>query len=320
MSQLLQKIANNKKLFKPVIYGIKGTSLNDEEKYFFSKNSCIGFILFSRNIVDKIQLKNLTDSLRELMEGEVLILSDQEGGRVARLAPPVWNSYPAGKYFADLYQQNPQNAKQKLFENYAQIARDLVEVGINVDCAPVLDVLNQKTHKVIGDRAFGENPHQVADLGIEVCKGLLSCGVYPVIKHIPGHGRGACDSHLELPIVEASLQELREVDFAVFKALNSQKFAMTAHILYNAIDKNNCATISKNAIDLIRHEIGFENILMSDDISMKALTQSFAVKTKAILEAGCDLVLHCNGEMAEMLEINSALPNLNENFLEKFIN
>ena len=319
MSQLLQKIANNKKLFKPVIYGLKGTALNDEEKYFFSKNSCIGFILFSRNIVDKIQLKNLTDSLRELMEGEVLILIDQEGGRVARLAPPVWNSYPAGKYFADLYQQNPQNAKQKLFENYAQIARDLVEVGINVDCAPVLDVLNQKTHKVIGDRAFGENPHQVADLGIEVCKGLLSCGVYPVIKHIPGHGRGACDSHLELPIVEASLQELREVDFAVFKALNSQKFAMTAHILYNAIDKNNCATISKNAIDLIRHEIGFENILMSDDISMKALTQSFAVKTKAILEAGCDLVLHCNGEMAEMLEINSALPNLNENFLEKFI-
>ena len=320
MSQLLQKIANNKKLFKPVIYGIKSISLNDDEKYFFSKNSCIGFILFSRNIVDKIQLKKLTDSLRELMEGEVLILIDQEGGRVARLAPPNWNTYPDGKYFADLYQQNPQNAKQKLFENYAQIARDLVEVGINVDCAPVLDVLNPKTHKVIGDRAFGENPHQVADLGIEVCKGLLSCGVYPVIKHIPGHGRGACDSHLELPIVEASLQELREVDFAPFKALNSQKFAMTAHILYNAIDKNNCATISKNAIDLIRHEIGFENILMSDDISMKALTQSFAVKTKAILEAGCDLVLHCNGEMAEMLEINSALPNLNENFLEKFVN
>lgn len=319
MSQLLQKIANNKKLFKPVIYGIKGTSLNDDEKYFFSKNSCLGFILFSRNIVDKIQLKKLTDSLRELMEGEVLILIDQEGGRVARLAPPIWNAYPAGKYFADLYQQNPQIAKQKLFENYAQIARDLVEVGINVDCAPVLDVLNPKTHKVIGDRAFGENPHQVADLGIEVCNGLLSCGVYPVIKHIPGHGRGACDSHLELPIVDATLQELREVDFAPFKALNSQKFAMTAHILYSAIDKNNCATISKNAIDLIRHEIGFENILMSDDISMKALNQSFAFKTKAILEAGCDLVLHCNGEMTEMLEINSALPNFNENFLEKFI-
>ena len=319
MSQLLQKIANNKKLFKPVIYGLKGTSLNDDEKYFFSKNSCIGFILFSRNIVDKIQLKQLTDSLRELMEGEVLILIDQEGGRVARLAPPVWNSYPAGKFFADLYQQNPQNAKQKLFENYTQIARDLVEVGINIDCAPVLDVLNPKTHKVIGDRAFGDNPKQVADLAIEVCNGLLSCGVYPVIKHIPGHGRGACDSHLELPIVDATLNELREIDFAPFKALNSQKFAMTAHILYNAIDKNNCATISKYAIDLIRHEIGFENILMSDDISMKALTQSFAVKTKAILEAGCDLVLHCNGDMNEMIEINSALPNFNEKFLEKLI-
>jgi beta-N-acetylhexosaminidase len=319
MSQLLKKIANNKKLFKPVIYGLKGTSLNDDEKYFFSKNSCIGFILFSRNIIDKIQLKKLTDSLRELMEGEILILIDQEGGRVARLAPPNWNTYPAGKYFSDLYQQNPQNAKQKLFENYAQIARDLVEVGINVNCAPVLDVLNPKTHKVIGDRAFGENPHQVADLGIEVCNGLLSCGVYPVIKHIPGHGRGACDSHLELPIVDASIQELREIDFAPFKTLNSQKFAMTAHILYSAIDKDNCATISKNAIDLIRHEIGFENILMSDDISMKALKQSFAFKTKAILEAGCDLVLHCNGEMSEMLEINSVLPNLNENFLEKLV-
>jgi beta-N-acetylhexosaminidase len=319
MSQLLQKIANNKKLFKPVIYGLKGITLNDEEKFFFSKNSCIGFILFSRNIVDKIQLKNLTDSLRELMEGEVLILIDQEGGRVARLAPPIWNPYPAGKYFADLYQENKQNAKEKLFENYAQIARDLVEVGINVDCAPVLDVLNPKTHKVIGDRAFGENPSQVADLGIEVCNGLLSCGVYPVIKHIPGHGRGACDSHLELPIVDASLQELREIDFAPFKALNNQKFAMTAHILYSAIDENNCATISKKAIDLIRHEIGFTNILMSDDVSMKALTQSFAVKTTAILEAGCDLVLHCNGEMAEMLEINSVLPNFNEKFLEKLI-
>ena len=318
MSQLLQKIANNKKLFKPVIYGIKGTSLNDEEKYFFSKNSCLGFILFSRNIVDKIQLKNLTNSLRELMEGEVLILIDQEGGRVARLAPPIWNTYPAGKYFADLYQQNPQNAKQKLFENYAQIARDLVEVGINVDCAPVLDVLNPKTHKVIGDRSFGENAKQVADLCIEVCNGLLSCEVHPVIKHIPGHGRGACDSHLELPIVDATIQELRDIDFAPFKILNNQKFAMTAHILYNAIDKNNCATISKKAIDLIRHEIGFANILMSDDVSMKALTQSFAIKTKAILEAGCDLVLHCNGDMAEMLEINSALPNLNETFLEKF--
>lgn len=318
MSQLLQKIANNKKLFKPVIYGLKGTALNDEEKYFFSKNSCIGFILFSRNIVDKIQLKKLTDSLRDLMEGEVLILIDQEGGRVARLTPPIWNAYPSGKYFADLYHQNPQNAKKTLFENYANIAQDLVEVGINVDCAPVLDVLNPITHKVIGDRAFGENPFQVSDLGIEVCNGLLSRGVYPVIKHIPGHGRGACDSHLELPIVDASLQELREVDFAPFKALNSQKFAMTAHILYNSIDPDNCATISKKAIDLIRNEIGFKNILMSDDISMKALKQSFAFKTKAILEAGCDLVLHCNGDMAEMLEINSALPNLNETFLEKF--
>lgn len=318
-SKLLKKIAHNKKLFKPVIYGISGTTLSDEEKYFFSKNSCIGFILFARNIVDKTQLKKLTDSLRELMEGEVLILIDQEGGRVARLRPPVWKSYPNGKYFSDLYSTNPVEAKQKLFENFSQIAEELIEVGINVDCAPVLDVLTTKTHDVIGDRAYGENPAQVADLGKEVCKGLLSCGVFPVIKHIPGHGRGSVDSHLELPKVDCSLQELRDFDFLPFKALNDQKFAMTAHILFEAIDKQNCATISKNAISLIRNEIGFQNILMSDDISMKALTQSFAFKTKAILEAGCDLVLHCNGKMDEMKEINSALPHTNDKFWEKFI-
>lgn len=315
---LLKKISQNKKVTKPVIYGVAGTVLTDEEKYFFSKNGAVGFIVFARNIVDKSQLKKLTDSLREVMDGEVLILVDQEGGRVARMKPPHWKAYPTGQHFAEIYEKNPTQAKEELFKNFQEIAKDLVEVGINVDCAPVLDILTKKTHQIIGDRAYGKNPEQVSELGRKVCEGLLSQGVYPVIKHIPGHGRGTSDSHLELPIVDASLEELRATDFLPFKNLNDQKFAMTAHILYSAIDKNNCATISKSAIDLIRNEIGFKNILMSDDVSMKALKDSFSDKTKAILKAGCDLVLHCNGNMDEMKEINSALPNLTDKFFERF--
>lgn len=316
---LLKKISQNKNIRKPVIYGISGTILTDAEKYFFSKNGALGFILFARNIADKTQLKNLTNSLREVMDGEVLVLVDQEGGRVARLKPPHWKAYPTGQHFADLYRANPELAKEILFKNFAEIARDLVEVGINVDCAPVLDILTEKTHQVIGDRAYGRDANQVSELGRKVCEGLLSEGVFPVIKHIPGHGRGTSDSHLELPVVDASLKELHATDFIPFKNLRDQKFAMTAHILYSAIDKKNCATISKTAIDLIRNEIGFKNILMSDDVSMKALVGSFTDKTKLILTAGCDLILHCNGEMKEMEEINSALPSLSDGFWERFV-
>ncbi|MFZ9470746.1 MAG: beta-N-acetylhexosaminidase [Rickettsiales bacterium] len=319
MQSILQEIANNKKIFKPVIYGIKGTELSDEEKSFFSKNSAIGFILFARNIIDKPQLKKLTASLRELMDGEVLILIDQEGGRVARLRPPHFNSYPAGKFFADLYLQSPDLACQKLFENYQNIASELIEVGINVNCAPVLDVLTPITHEVIGDRAFGDNPKQVAKLGLEVCKALLSKNVFPVIKHIPGHGKGACDSHLDLPIVDDDFDKLNSQDFAPFKELKDQKFAMTAHILYSAIDSKNCGTISANVIDLIRHEIGFKNILMTDDLSMKALKNSLGQNTVNALKAGCDLILHCNGEMSEMLEINANLPKISDDFWQKFV-
>ena len=315
---LLKKITQNKHANKPVIYGVHGTYLTDEEKHFFSKNGALGFILFARNIENKIQLKKLTDSIREVMDGEVLILVDQEGGRVARMKPPHWKAYPNGQYFADIYKTNQADAKEKLFQNFAEIGKDLVEVGINVDCAPVLDVLTAKTHQVIGDRAYGVEANQVAELGRKVCEGLLSAGVYPVIKHIPGHGRGTSDSHLELPIVDASLEELRASDFIPFKNLNDQKFAMTAHILYTAIDKINCATTSPTAIKLIREEIGFKNILMSDDVSMKALSGSFHEKSKSILAAGCDIVLHCNGKMDEMMEINSALPRLSDKFLERF--
>ena len=315
---LLQKISQNKNANKPVIYGISGTSLTDEEKYFFSKNGALGFIVFARNIQNREQLKNLTNSLKELMGGEVLILVDQEGGRVARLKEPEWKKYQAGQYFADLYQTDPEKAKNELFKNFQEIGKDLSEVGINVDCAPVLDILTEKTHQVIGDRTYGTDPNQVADLGRKVCEGLLSQNVYPIIKHIPGHGLGTSDSHLELPVVEASLDELKKADFIPFTKLRDQKFAMTAHILFNAIDKNCCATISPTAIKIIREEIGFKNILMSDDVSMKALQGSFFEKSKAILNAGCDIVLHCNGKIDEMIEINSALPFVSDEFLRRF--
>jgi beta-N-acetylhexosaminidase len=315
---ILHEISKNKKVTKPVIYGIAGKELTDEEKYFFSKNGPIGFILFARNIEDRTQLKSLTDSLKELMGSEILILIDQEGGRVARMKEPHWKKYPSGQYFADIYKTNPQVAREALFKNFQEIGADLNEVGINVDCAPVLDILTEKTHQVIGDRAYGESAEQVADLGRKVCEGLLSKNVFPVIKHIPGHGRGTSDSHLELPVVEASLEELRKTDFVTFQKLNDQKFAMTAHILYTAIDKKKCATISPTAIKLIREEIGFKNILMSDDLSMKALKGTFAEKTKSVIDAGCDLVLHCNGNTIEMNEINSALPNLSDKSWDKF--
>lgn len=315
---LLHKISQNKNVTKPVIYGVAGTTLTDEEKYFFSKSGALGFILFARNVESKTQVKKLTDSLREVMGGEVLMLIDQEGGRVARLRAPEWKTYPTGQYFADLYQKNQTRAREELFKNFQEIARELVEVGFNVDCAPVLDILTEKTHAVIGDRAYGKDALQVADLGKKVCEGLLSEGVYPVIKHIPGHGRGTSDSHLELPVVDCSLDELRKTDFVTFEKLRDQKFAMTAHILFTAIDKTNCATNSATAIKLIREEIGFKNILMSDDVSMKALQGSFAQKSRAILAAGCDLVLHCNGRMDEMVEINSALPQLTDAFWGRF--
>lgn len=317
--KLLQEIAQNKNICKPVIYGLSSTELSDEEKLFFAKSGALGFILFKRNISDKEQVKNLTNSIKELMGSDVLILIDQEGGRVSRMQPPIWNEYPSGNYFAKLYQEDKEASKIALFNNFQKIAGDLSEVGINVDCAPVLDISYPQTHSVIGDRAYGNNHQQVADLAIEVCNALLSKDVYPVIKHIPGHGRATCDSHLELPKVNCTLEELRATDFKSFIALNQQKFAMTAHILYDAIDSQNCATTSNKAIELIRNEIGFKNILMSDDISMKALKGSFGEKTTAILNAGCDLVLHCNGNMQEMLEINAALPNITDDLRQKLI-
>lgn len=316
---LLANLANNPLAKKPVIYGIAGETLTHEEHQFFQQNGCLGFILFARNIKNKNQVKQLTSQLKQVLQGDPLILIDQEGGRVSRLDSSEWPQFPSASYFACLYQQNQQLALQATQENFYQIGLTLKELGINVNCAPVLDILTQYTHQIIGNRSFGENPKQVADLAQSACNGLLQANILPVIKHIPGHGRAMSDSHLELPNVDTALLELQTTDFLPFVALNQQKLAMTAHILYSQLDAQNCGTISSKVINIIRQQIGFNNILITDDLSMKALQNSVGNNAILALQAGCDVVLHCNGNMLEMQEINQALPNVSDSLKHKLL-
>lgn len=239
------------------------------------------------------------------------ILIDQEGGRVARLRPPHWREAPPAADFGALAEHDEEGACQAARLNARLIGTELAQLGIDVDCAPVLDVPAPGSHAIVGDRAFGTSPALVARLGRAAIEGFLSAGVIPVIKHIPGHGRARVDSHHELPVVEAGLDELRAVDFAPFAALADAPWAMTAHVVYQAIDADNPATTSKTAItDIIRGEIGFDGVLVSDDLSMKALSGSLGERAAAALAAGCDIALHCNAEMDEMRAVAEAAPPL----------
>lgn len=279
---------------KPVIFGFQGKALSEKEKAFFTEHQPFGFILFARNIESPEQVKALVNELKECVEADFMpILIDQEGGRVARLKPPHWPEFPpCGEL----------KMEEAAYDQGYQIGKMLAELGINVDCAPMLDVRQPDAHDIVGDRAFSEDAEEVAKLGLAMANGLMDANVQPIIKHIPGHGRAMCDSHLDLPRVAASLNELA-TDFLPFRRLAHLPFAMTAHIIYEAIDPENCATQSKAVIDLIRGEIGFKGLIMTDDLSMKALTGTFAERTKRSMEAGCDLILHCNGDMTEMQEI-----------------
>ena len=316
---ILDQIAKNKNIKKPVIFGFSSLELTNQEKSFFKKSGPIGFILFKRNIENKNQVKKLTDSLKNLMGGEILILIDQEGGRVQRLKGTDFPDYPAAKKFADLYKTDPQKAKNEAYKNYCQLAKDLKELGINTNCAPLLDILTPETHDIIGDRAFASNSEQVTDLAKITCQAFLENQILPVIKHIPGHGRATSDSHLELPIVDATLEELEKTDFTPFRELSDMKLAMSAHILYKKIDAKLPATISQKVIKIIRENIGFKNILMSDDISMKALSDDIGKNSKLALKAGCDLILHCNGKMDEMKKIAKNLPKTSDYLMNKFL-
>jgi beta-N-acetylhexosaminidase len=289
------------------IYGLAGPFLSVAEAAFFAEAQPWGFILFARNIENPEQVRALTASLRATVnDPRAPILIDQEGGRVARLKPPHWKARPPAARFGALYAGNPEAAREATYLNARLIAHDLCELGINVDCLPVLDVPQPGAHDIIGDRAFASDPGIVIALGRAQIEGLMDGGVLPVMKHIPGHGRAGSDSHLELPRVAAEMEELSALDFVTFRSLDTCPMAMTAHVVYDSIDPQRPATTSPKVVrDVIRGEIGFDGLLMSDDLSMKALAGPLNVRAKAALFAGCDVVLHCNGDMDEMKDVAS---------------
>ncbi len=284
------------------ILGCAGLTLLAEERAFFRDVRPWGFILFKRNVDTPDQVRGLVDQLRACTGvANAPVLIDQEGGRVQRLGPPHWRRYPPGRAYGQISANDPLIRREVTRLGARLLAHDLTALGINVDCVPVLDVPEPDAHEVIGDRAYGATPEEVASLGRAAAEGLIAGGVLPVIKHIPGHGRARADSHLALPVVDASLEDLDARDFAPFKVLSDMPMAMTAHVVYTAIDPKRPATTSRKAIrDVMRGTIGFDGLIMSDDLSMKALSGDFAERARASLAAGCDVVLHCNGDMAEM--------------------
>lgn len=291
----------------PAIFGCAGTALTSDERAFFAKVKPAGFIIFARNVEDPDQLAALIKDMKTTVgRHKVPILIDQEGGRVQRLSKPYWREYPAMGVFGKIAKEDPTRAASALRLNCRLIADDLRRVGINVNCLPVLDIINGGADPVIGDRAFSDDPTVVSAFGRIVIDALREGGVLPVVKHLPGHGRATADSHLELPEVSAPIADMDETDFIPFKALADAPFGMTAHVKYKDIDPNQCATLSKVVIGrIIRMKMGFTGLLMSDDLSMKALTGSFADRARLAFSAGCDLVLHCNGDMDEMQAVAS---------------
>lgn len=290
------------------IFGCNGTSLTVEEKHFFRDADPWGFILFARNLETPDQIRHLTAQLRETVGRDAVILIDQEGGRVARLRGPTWLDWlPALEQMA---LAGPVNGPKSMWIRSRLIADELLALGIDTNCAPIADVPTETVHAIIRNRCYGQSALEVVGAGRAVADGLLAGGVLPVLKHIPGHGRPVADSHLELPRTNAPLAELRATDFAAFKGLNDLPIGMTAHVVYDAVDPENCATLSAKVIDLIRSEIGFDGLLMTDDLSMQALSGSFAERATASISAGCDIVLHCHGVMGEMVKIATAAGDL----------
>jgi len=288
-----------------VIFGCSGPVLEAAERDFFRDAQPWGFILFGRNVQSPEQVRELVDGLRDTIgDARAPVLIDQEGGRVARLKPPAWNIRPPAARFGLLHAKAQQTATEAAYLNARLIAADLAALGINVDCTPVLDLAVAGAHDIIGDRAFAADPVVVIELGRAVMEGLMEGGVLPVMKHLPGHGRAATDSHLELPHVTTAAADLSASDFVTFRSLNTCPMGMTAHVVYDAIDPNRPATTSPRVIrDVIRGEIAFDGLLMTDDLSMDALSGPISARAKAALFAGCDVVLHCNGRMAEMQEV-----------------
>ena len=293
-------------MMKPLILSIEGTSLNDKEKALFEKHSPLGIVLFKRNIESSEQLQKLTHDIKSLnLPYKPWIFVDQEGGRVQRLRPPIGDKkYPAASSFETDYVDNPYKSCREARTSHYEMMRELAEYNIDSPCGPCCDIAYDYTHDVIGDRSFSSINNHLVNLAKSAMQGIEDGGGIPVIKHIPGHGRAKCDSHLELPQVDASLEELKDTDFLIFKELAQHaKLAMTAHILFPALDPDVPVTLSSKAINYIRKEIGFSGLIMTDDISMKALALPLGDITKQSLQAGCDIVLYCHGQLGEMQEV-----------------
>lgn len=286
---------------KPVIVGVAGTRLKPDERALFRDHAPAGFILFARNIESPSQTFDLIQEMRDCVPHRPApVLVDQEGGRVARLKAPHWRHPPPMRAIGALYEQDAAQGERACWLNARLIAQDLTALGFDVDCLPLLDVPAPDGHDIIGDRAFGNDPGLIERLGRIVCEALLAGGVLPVIKHMPGHGRARADSHLELPRVEAPLKELEAADFRPFRALRDMPWAMTAHIVYDALDPAAPATTSAKAVGFMRGPMGFDGYLVSDDLTMKALKGPMLARAQAALDAGCDGLLHCSGDFAEM--------------------
>lgn len=292
-----------------MILGCAGPELGADEAAFFADADPWGFILFRRNVQSPEQVRRLTDALRTAVGWEAPVLIDQEGGRVQRLGPPHWQKYPPGEAY--LKATNDPLAARELARLGARLmAHDLKAVGVNVDCLPVLDVPVPGSHDIIGDRAYARDPTTVTQLGRAAAEGLLAGGVLPVIKHMPGHGRAFADSHKELPTVHADFDTLDAWDFAPFKALSDMPIAMSAHVVFTAIDRKRPATTSKKAVKLMREHLGFQGLLLSDDLVMNALSGTLTERAEAALKAGCDAVVHWNGDMAEMQQVAAGVGKL----------
>lgn len=284
------------------IFGCAGPELTTEEAAFFGEANPWGFILFARNVVDRAQLLRLTSDLRAAVGWHAPILIDQEGGRVARMAPPDWRGFPPALEQA--------GSTRAFWVRGRAIALDLAEIGIDVNCAPLADIALPETHPVLRNRCYGRDVETVVRNARAMAEGMLAGGVLPVLKHLPGYGRGTVDSHKDLPRVGADAATLRATDFAPFVALKDMAMGMTAHLVYEAFDAERPATVSPVMMELIRDEIGFDGLLMTDDISMEALSGTIVDRGQASLAAGCDLVLHCNGDLEEMRALAAALPEM----------
>jgi beta-N-acetylhexosaminidase len=293
---------------KAAIYGFEGPELTASERDFFCDSDPAGFILFKRNCETRDQLRRLTDALRDLSgRADVPILIDQEGGRVARMRPPEWTAFPAAERFAQLYRIAPSSAMEAARANARAIALMLREVGINVNALPVLDVRQEGASDIIGDRALGSEPMQVAALGRAMLDGMASAGVVGIVKHMPGHGRALVDSHKELPVVTASAEEL-DIDLEPFERLSSAPMGMVAHVVYTEWDPDHPASQSPTVIEhIIRERVGFDGFLMSDDSNMNALSGSEGERAALCVAAGCDVALPCNGILADNVEIAKCL-------------